>query len=87
MQSAGLSDKQKITGLAADVVKSLKSEITKYFNNFSQVPYMASIKGELGSGKTLFVKSLLAELYESEDLKRMMRPRNKFFCSSLNAET
>ena len=48
---------------------------------------MASVKGELRSGKTLFIRSLLAELYESEDLKRMMRPKNKFFCSSLNQET
>lgn len=87
MHSAGFSDKQKITGLAADGVKSLKSEIITYFSQLMRTPYMASVKGELGSGKTLFIRSLLAELYESDDLKRMMQPKNKFFCSSLNQET
>jgi len=48
---------------------------------------MAAIKGEIGSGKTLFARCLIDELCANDEFNDMMNSKNSIFCSSLNSET
>jgi hypothetical protein len=51
------------------------------------MPFLAAIKGELGSGKTIFALTLIEDLLKDEDFAEMTKAKNNAFCSSLNAET
>jgi hypothetical protein len=50
---------------------------------------MAVIKGEIGSGKTLFALNLIDEIAASRDLRLLQEKQGKtwIYTSSLNAET
>ena len=50
---------------------------------------MAVIKGEIGSGKTLFALNLIDEIAASRDLRLLQEKQGKtwIYASSLNAET
>lgn len=48
---------------------------------------LIQIKGEIGSGKTLFARQLIESLTGHADFKQMMRYKNQLFCSSLNPES
>jgi len=58
-------------------------------NDDPNQPFMAVVKGEVGSGKTLFALSLLDELNNSSDFRMLGERQGKapLFTSSLNAET
>lgn len=79
--------KSKMVGSAMDTVTDLTSEIIDYFLTPQPKPYLASIKGEIGTGKTLFARCLIDQLCSNEDFCQMMSKPNNLFCSSLNSET
>lgn len=50
-----------------EMMYGLVSDITEYYSDeegAQQYPYMAVIKGELGSGKTAFARCLIDNLHE-----------------------
>lgn len=64
------------------------NEIIEYFSTPSEKPFLAALKGETGSGKTLFARFLIDELNSSEDFTDMIPSKQQsIFCSSLNSET
>jgi tRNA A37 threonylcarbamoyladenosine biosynthesis protein TsaE len=70
-----------------DTIRDLSNEIIEYFQNpKKQNCYMAAIKGDLGSGKTLFARFLIDELAQNDDFLELMSPKN-IIVSSLNSET
>lgn len=74
-------------GPVQDSLKGLKNKIVKYFMSPNSMPFLAAIKGELGSGKTIFALTLIEDLLKDEDFVEMTKSKNNTFCSSLNAET
>ena len=80
--------KFKLVGPADSAVLDISIEIVDYFqqSNTSK-PYLAAIKGEIGSGKTLFARCLIDELLVSDDFIDMMGGKMSIFCSSLNSES
>lgn len=52
--------KLKLVGPGQIAVEDIGNEVIEYFQrNDTSKPYLASIKGELGSGKTLFARCLI----------------------------
>ena len=58
-------------------------------NNDIDWPFMAVVKGEVGSGKTLFALSLIDEITSSRDFRLLQEKQGKtwIYTSSLNAES
>ena len=80
--------KLKLVGPADSAAMDLSIEIVDYFQlNNSHKPYLAAIKGEIGSGKTLFARCLIDELMVSDEFIDMMGGKTSIFCSSLNSES
>ena len=49
-----------------EILKDLKFEILDFFETVSPfAPYLLTVKGEIGSGKTIFVLNLIEELVKS----------------------
>ena len=76
----------------SEILSSLTSDITEYYGETMQDewPYMAVIKGEIGSGKTTFARNLIDELQNSNDFAPYLRANKgklPVFASAINAET
>ncbi len=58
-------------------------------NDYLDSPFLAVIKGEVGSGKTTFALNLVEEIQSSKDFKILQGQQVKSFIysSTLNAET
>ena len=74
------------------MMEGMVAEIAEYYSDDSleNCPYLAVIKGEIGSGKTAFARQLIDELHSTNDFVPYLR-RNKeklpIFTSTVNAET
>ena len=64
-------------------------EIVNYFESNAQQKkaFLTSIKGDTGSRKTLFARSVVENLIDHEDFCELTKPKESIFCSSLNSET
>lgn len=58
-------------------------------NDEANQPFMAVIKGEIGSGKTLFALNLIEDIQASRDFRLLQEKQGKtpIYTSSLNAES
>ena len=49
-----------------EILKDVKNDILTFFEEYTAwSPYLLTIKGEIGSGKTIFVLNLIDELAKS----------------------
>ena len=67
----------------------MTKEVIAYLTDLSlqRKAYLASIRGDIGSGKTLFARCLIDELIENDHSSEIEKPKETIFCSSLNSET
>ena len=73
-------------------IDNLKTQIRDYFRDIDstkKLSYLAAIRGEAGSGKTLFARNLIEQLVtpDDEDDEDLPSFKNTIFCSSLNSES
>ena len=75
-----------------DMRESLAADIAEYYSdeNEQNWPYLAVIKGEVGSGKTAFARNLIDDLHKADEFGPYLRAnKNKLpiFASAVNPET
>jgi len=56
---------------------------------YAESPYLAVVKGEVGSGKTAFAKHLIDELHQVSEFEAHIKSNNQLpiFTSVVNPET
>jgi Cdc6-like AAA superfamily ATPase len=84
---------QKIRTLGfGEMMEGMVAEIVDYYSeeSYENCPYLAVIKGEIGSGKTAFARQLIDELHSTNDFVPYLRHNKEklpIFTSTVNAET
>ena len=94
LESSKPSQKQKLEMLGAvkDVAAEVVNDIVEYFSlQKPKEPFLLALKGEIGSGKSLFARCLIDNLNDNIDYKNLFddnfEGKLPFFCSSLNCES
>jgi hypothetical protein len=94
LESSKIPNKQKLdmVGSAKDLMPKLTDDIVDFFSNpEAKTPIFIAVKGEIGSGKSLFARRLIEELCSNSQFTMLFDEKfeNKLpiFCGSVNSES
>lgn len=84
--------KIEMVGSAKDLLPNLTEDIVDFFSQAKpKSPFLVALKGEIGSGKSLFARRLIEDLSNNKSFITLFDEKyeNKtpIFCSSLNSDT
>ena len=89
------SNVQKVRTMGfQEMLQDLRDDIVNYYTadetDQPDFPYLAIIKGEIGSGKTAFARNLIDDLHSSSEFNSYLNSNKgklPVFASNINAET
>jgi len=94
LESSKIPNKQKLdmVGSAKDLMPKLTDDIVDFFTKpEAKTPIFIAVKGEIGSGKSLFARRLIEELCSNSQFTMLFDEKfeNKLpiFCGSVNSES